>query len=91
MRKHKSSATPERLAELKKLIHSKEYMASAIDSIALNMAKQQPDIDDRTCVGVECILCCDRAECAKQSCNHQVVRIASSDKKVHIKPGPDYC
>lgn len=64
--KNKSgSASPERIAELKSLIKSKDYINTAIQSIAINVTKHDYNIDiPRTsCSGVKCSECIDKSEC----------------------------
>lgn len=65
--KHSSTASSERIAELKKLINDKNYMDMAINALATSMSKDvsRTNITDSPCYGVDCIACIDKAECTK--------------------------
>ena len=65
-RRSRSSASPERIAELKKLIQTKRYIDTSIDALSDRMSssvKINTDKKRSPCYGVNCENCIDRQEC----------------------------
>ena len=64
---NKSTASPERIEELKRLIKNKMYLNSSINSLTGRMSKavkiDTTSTKRSSCLGVNCDNCIDRQEC----------------------------
>lgn len=65
---NKSTTSPERIEELKKLIKNKQYLNSSINNLTRKISKEvKVDITktQSPCLGVNCEKCIDKYECDK--------------------------
>ncbi len=82
--RNKTSASPEKIEELKKLINNKNYMDSSIESIAHKLSNSTEFKDceiDRTssCIGINCECCDKKRKCGGLLNNIVLYKIKESD------------